>query len=90
MTREQRRRRARIAVHVSWSNTPDRAARTAAGTEAFLASFERQVDSNGTLPADVRTAMAQHARTAYMLQLAERSAAARRRRAQQSAPRLTP
>ena len=84
MTPEQRRRRARIAAHVSWSNTTDRAARTAAGTRAFLGRFERQVDPDGLLPDDVRATMAKHARTAYMLQLAERSAAARRRRARQS------
>lgn len=85
MTPQQRRRRARIAAHVSWSKTPDRAARTAAGTRAFLDKFERQVDPDGALPDDVRATMAQHARTAYMLQLAERSAAARRRRAPRSA-----
>lgn len=80
MTPEQRRRRARIAAHASWANTTDRTARTSSGTKAFLGRFERQVDPDGALPEDVRAAMAKHARTAYMLQLAERSAAARRRR----------
>ena len=80
MTPQQRRRRARIAAHASWAATPDRTARTAPGTQAFLRRFERQVDPDGVLPDEVRTAMAQHARTAYMLQLAEKSAAARRRR----------
>lgn len=86
MTPERRRRRARIAAHTSWANTPDRTARTAAGTKAFLDRFERQVDPDGVLPEDVRAAMAKHARTAYMLQLAERSAAARRRKGQPSTP----
>jgi hypothetical protein len=86
MTPERRRRRARIAAHASWANTADRAARTAAGTKAFLDRFERQVDPEGVLPEEVRTAMAAHARKAYMLQLAERSAAARRRKAQSSIP----
>jgi hypothetical protein len=80
MTPEQRRRRARIAAHASWANTTDPTARTAAGTAAFLDRFERQVDPEGTLPEELRKALAKHARTAYMLQLAERSAAARRRR----------
>lgn len=80
MTAEQRRHRARIAAHASWANTSDRTARTAAGTRAFLDRFERQVDPDGVLPEEVRVAMAKHARTAYMLQLAERSVAARRRR----------
>lgn len=81
MTPEQRRRRARIAAHASWANTADRAARTSSGTKAFLDRFDRQVDPDGLLPPQTREAMARHARTAYMLQLAEKSAAARRRRA---------
>jgi hypothetical protein len=80
LTRQQRSRRARIAAHASWAATDDRTARTAAGTEAFLARFERQVDPDGVLPADQRAEMARHARIAYMLQLAERSAEARRRK----------
>jgi hypothetical protein len=80
MTAQQRSRRARIAAHASWAVTADRKARTASGTAAFLARFERQVDPDGVLPAEVRQVMAMHARTAYMLGLAERSAVARRRR----------
>jgi hypothetical protein len=79
MTPEQRRRRAGIAAHVSWANTTDRAARTAAGTKAFLDRFERQVDPDGLLPDDVRAAMAQHAIRAFGVAGAERPAAARRR-----------
>lgn len=78
LTPQQRTRRARIAAHASWANTSDRAARTAPATTGFLARFERQVDPLGVLPADVRLVMATHARKAYMLQLAERSARARR------------
>ncbi|GLI03792.1 hypothetical protein [Phytohabitans aurantiacus] len=83
MTPAQRSRRARIAAHASWAKTVDRTARTAAGTKAFCDRFERQVDPDGLLPADVRERMARHARTAYMLQLAERSAKARRARRRQ-------
>ena len=86
MTPEQRRRRARIAAHASWANTADRTARTAAGTKAFLDRFEHQVDPDGVLSDEVRAAMAEHARIAYMLQLAEKSAAARRRRARSPDP----
>src|SRR5262249_43968747 len=67
------RRRARIAAHASWANTADRTARTAAGTRAFLDRFERQVDPERVLPDQVRAVMAAHIRTAYMLQLAEKS-----------------
>jgi hypothetical protein len=86
MTPEQRRRRARIAAHASWANTADRTSRTSSGTKAFLDRFERQVDPERVLPDEDRAIMAKHARTAYMLQLAERSAAARRRRAQAQHP----
>lgn len=85
LTAEHRRRRARSAAHASWANTTDRAARTSPGTAAFLDRFERQVDPDGVLPAEIRAVMARHARIAYMLQLAERSAAARRRRANEDA-----
>jgi hypothetical protein len=75
----QRTRRARIAAHASWANTVDRHARTAPATASFLARFEKQVDPLGVLEPEIRTTMAMHARRAYMLQLAERSAKARAR-----------
>ena len=81
MTERQRIRRARIAAHASWANTADRAGRTASATSAFMARFERQVDPLGALEPEVRQRMAAHARRAYMLQLAERSAKAQARKA---------
>jgi hypothetical protein len=78
---QQRTRRARIAAHASWANTADRQGRTAPATTAFLARFERQVDPLGVLEPEIRATMAEHARRAYMLQLAEKSAKARRRAA---------
>ena len=86
LTAQQRSRRARIAAHASWAATSDRGARTKPGTAAFLARFERQVDPESVLPDEVRAAMARQARTAYMLQLAERSARRRRARDQQERP----
>src|SRR3954468_22077324 len=79
LTQQQRVRRARIAAHASWANTADRQGRTAPATASFLARFEKQVDPLGVLDPEVRTTMALHARRAYMLQLAERSAKARAR-----------
>lgn len=76
---KQRSRRARIAAHASWANTEDRQGRTAPATASFLARFEKQVDPLGVLDTEIRATMAQHARRAYMLQLAERSAKARAR-----------
>ena len=81
LTPKQRARRARIAAHVSWANTADRVGRTASATKSFLARFERQVDPLGVLPVEVRQRMALHARRAYMMQLAEWSAKARKRAA---------
>ncbi|MBB4761422.1 hypothetical protein ACFQFC_35255 [Amorphoplanes digitatis] len=75
----QRTRKARIAAHASWANTADRQGRTAQATASFLARFEKQVDPLGVLEPEVRAKMAEHARRAYMLQLAERSAKARSR-----------
>ena len=81
LNEKQRTRRARIAAHASWANTADRQGRTALATASFLARFEKQVDPLGVLEPEIRTTMAQHARRAYMLQLAEKSARVRRRAA---------
>jgi len=68
----------RIAAHVSWSRTTDRKARTQPGRDKFLERFEREVDPDGTLPTGERRQRAEHAKRAYMLRLARRSALARR------------
>ncbi|GHF83441.1 hypothetical protein FHX82_006466 [Amycolatopsis bartoniae] len=49
LTPEQRRLRAQIAAHVSWANTQDRAARTAAARKAAVDRFHKQVDPEGKL-----------------------------------------
>jgi hypothetical protein len=69
----------RIAAHVSWSRTTDRKARTQPGRDSFLRRFEREVDPDGTLPLHERRQRAEHAKRAYMLRLARRSALARQR-----------
>jgi hypothetical protein len=69
-----------IAAEISWARTRDRAARTRPAREGFLKRFEKEVDPDGTLPAEECQQRAQHARRAYMLQLAKRSAVARRAR----------
>jgi hypothetical protein len=51
---------------------------TAPARAAFLSKFERQVDPDGVLPAAERARRAQSARRAHMLQLARKSAKARR------------
>jgi hypothetical protein len=54
---------------------------TGAAHRGFRARFEREVDPDGTLPPAERAARAERARRAYMLTLAARSAAVRRKKA---------
>jgi hypothetical protein len=80
LTPAQRSLRSRLASHVSWANTTDRAARTAAARAAFRDRFERQVDPEGVLDPAERSLRADHARRAHMQSLALKSAKARRAR----------
>jgi hypothetical protein len=80
LTPAQRSLRARLAVHASWANTKDRAGRTAAARKVALDRFDRQVDPDNELPPEERAALAQHARRAYFIALALRSAQARAQR----------
>lgn len=70
----------RIAAEISWARTRDRAARTRPAREAFLKRFEKEVDPDGTLPPEERRRRAEHAKRAYMLHLAKRSAVVRKAR----------
>jgi hypothetical protein len=74
---EDRRRYGTLGAHTQWSRERDRTARTAGARRAFLDRFEREVDPEGTLPADVRAKMAANAKRAYFLRLALKSAKAR-------------
>jgi hypothetical protein len=78
--------RGKIAVETSWSRTDNRPARTAAARKAFNDQFEKQVDPEGTLPPTERAKRAEHARKAFYLRLAFKSAQARRRRAEVREP----
>lgn len=78
--RAERTLRARLAAHASWAATDDPAARTRPAREAFDARFERQVDPEGVLPLQERKWRAEHARKAYFLRLALKSAQARRKK----------
>lgn len=80
-TANERAIHARLAAHASWANTNDPATRTAPARKAALERFERQVDPDGSLPAAERARRAEHARKAYFLSLALKSAQARRKRA---------
>jgi len=80
LTPAERSLRARLAVHTSWVQTTDRAARTAPARRAALQRFERQVDPDGTLNPAERRRRAEQAMRAHMAGLALQSAQARRRR----------
>lgn len=73
--RKLRARAAAYALHAQGGTS------TAAGTAAFLARFEREVDPEGKLTPAERTRRATFARRSYMARLALRSARARRRAA---------
>jgi len=78
--RSQRHLLAQIAAHRSWANTIDPTARTAPARRAFIAKFEREVDPDGALPPAERARRAEHARKAFYLSMALKSAQARKRK----------
>ena len=66
-----------IAAHERWSRCDDRHAATAPARQAFDERFDRQVDPDGILPPAERARRAGHARKAYFLRLALKSAQSR-------------
>lgn len=73
---------ASIAASASWASTPDFAARTEPARKAFEGRFERQVREAFPDLDDAQVAIrAEHARKAYYLRLALKSAQARRAKA---------
>ena len=75
----ERALRARMAAH-AMHGRHDARKTTAKARAAFLASFERQADPEGRLPAAERQRRAQQLRRAYFARLALASAKARRAR----------
>lgn len=72
-----------MAAHIKWSRVDDPTAHTAparANSPAGLAYHERLIDPDGQLDPIARRRRAEHARKAYFLRLAMRSAQARRAR----------
>ena len=78
LTPGERTLRARVAAHALHAQG---GTSTSAGTAAFLARFERQVDPDGVLPPGERAKRAEHARRSYMAALALKASRTRRRRA---------
>lgn len=80
MPAPERKLRASIAAHESWSRTEDRSARLAPARRAFADSFAEKVDPDHILPEAERARRAENARRAHYQRLALKSAQVRRRR----------
>ncbi len=76
----ERTLRARIAAHALHAQG---GTSTKAGTAAFLARFDRQVDPDGTLSPEERARRSEHARKSYMASLALKRFRSRSRKADQ-------
>ena len=74
------RTQARAAVHQSWANTPDRAARTAAAREAYRARLEAEVDPDGLMKPRDRAKAAENLRKARLLKASQKGVDARQAR----------
>jgi hypothetical protein len=72
LTAAEKSLRGQIAVHTSWANTTDRAARTAKARTAFEEKFLAEAGGDPK--------RAEHLRKAYYARLALKSAQARQRR----------
>jgi hypothetical protein len=80
MDADERVFRARLVAHSLWAKVHDPKAHTEPGRRAFLDRFDREVDPDGVLPPEERQRRAAHARKAYFLRLALKSARARGRK----------
>jgi hypothetical protein len=69
---------ARIGGYARWINVNDRQAATAGARKAAWDRFERQVDPDGTLPAEVRAQRADAARKAFYTRISYLAVKARR------------
>lgn len=79
LTPTQRSLRAQIAVHESWANTADRAARTQPGREAFLSKFVEEARRRHPNADDQTIARAAESlKQAHFKRLAFRSVKARK------------
>lgn len=74
------------AVHASWANTTDRAARMAPAWQARRDRFLKLADPDGVLPPAVREQKAEALRSAHYADMARKAAKARRLRREQANP----
>ncbi len=78
-TPEERALVAQIAAAERWGRTADRSAATAPARAGLRAKFAREVDPDGTLPADELERRVDHLMRAHMLRMTHKAAAARRK-----------
>jgi hypothetical protein len=84
-TPEERVLSARIAAAERWARTPDRSAATAPARAGLRAKFAREIDPDGTLPADELEKRIDLLVSAHMTRMSLRAARARRRAREQAA-----
>lgn len=87
---EERALSARIAISERWARTRDRSSATAPARAGLRAKFAREVDPDGTMPADELERGVDHLMRAHMLRmtLAAKKARRKAREARESAVAL--
>lgn len=83
MNAEERKLRAQLGAEISWANTVDRAARTAPGSRAAEARFEKQAREKHPDASDELIAkVAEHLRKAHFRAMGLASATKRRKKSE--------
>lgn len=86
MNAEERKLRAQLGAHISWANTSDRTARTAPGSRAAEARFEKQARELHPSASEEQIAkVAENLRKAHFTRMGLASAAKRRKNREQQA-----
>jgi hypothetical protein len=86
MNEEERKLRAQLGAEISWANTADRTARTAPGSRAAEARFEKEARERHPDASEEQIAqVAEHLRKAHFRRMGLASATKRRRAREQQA-----
>jgi hypothetical protein len=86
MNAEERKLRAQLGAEISWANTADRTARTAPGSRAAEARFEKEArERHPDAPEEQIAQVAEHLRKAHFRRMGLASATKRRRAREQQA-----
>lgn len=84
MNAEERKLRAQLGAEISWANTADRTARTAPGSRAAEARFEKEArDRHPDASEEQIAQVAEHLRKAHFRRMGLASATKRRRAREQ-------